>query len=295
MKKIIEIIKKKWLRETSLTIILVAIIVAAFIGLNLWVKKLDFTDIDFTKEKLYSLSDESKKQVSGINEKINILLFGFEEGSNVADISKQYSKANENISVEIINISERTDLASKYNVQDGNNKIVIEAGEKNIELSAEDLYDMDYTTYEYIDITEQKLTNAILTLSMKNVTKVYFLTGHGEYEMDLHLATFSKKLQNEVYDIANLNLLINNEVPADCAVLVISSPEKDFTDYETELITNYINNGGKILWLNDPYSHEGTLTNVQKILDLYGVELPNEGIVFEQDTSKMLVQTPYMI
>ena len=295
MKKIIEIIKKKWLRETSLTIILVAIIVGAFIGLNLWVKKLDFTDIDFTKEKLYSLSDESKKQVSGINEKINILLFGFEEGSNVADISKQYSKVNENISVEIINISERTDLASKYNVQDGNNKIVIEAGEKNIELSAEDLYDMDYTTYEYIDITEQKLTNAILTLSMKNVTKVYFLTGHGEYEMDLHLATFSKKLQNEVYDIANLNLLINNEVPADCAVLVISSPEKDFTDYETELITNYINNGGKILWLNDPYSHEGTLTNVQKILDLYGVELPNEGIVFEQDTSKMLVQTPYMI
>ena len=131
MKKIIEIIKKKWLRETSLTIILVAIIVAAFIGLNLWVKKLDFTDIDFTKEKLYSLSDESKKQVSGINEKINILLFGFEEGSNVADISKQYSKVNENISVEIINISERTDLASKYNVQDGNNKIVIEAGEKN--------------------------------------------------------------------------------------------------------------------------------------------------------------------
>ena len=147
MKKIIEIIKKKWLRETSLTIILVAIIVGAFIGLNLWVKKLDFTDIDFTKEKLYSLSDESKKQVSGINEKINILLFGFEEGSNVADISKQYSKVNENISVEIINISERTDLASKYNVQDGNNKIVIEAGEKNIELSAEDLYDMDYTTY----------------------------------------------------------------------------------------------------------------------------------------------------
>ena len=295
MKKIIEIIKKKWLRETSLTIILVAIIIAAYVALNLWVKSLELTDIDFTKEKLYSLSDESKRQVSDIKEKINIYLFGFEEGSNVADIVKQYSKVNENISAEIVNIAERKDLASKYDIQEDDSKIVIESGEKNIKLSSEDLYDMDYTTYEYTDVTEQKITNGILTIAMKNVTKVYFLTGHGEYEMDLHLATFSKKLQNEVYDLENLNLLIKNEIPADCSVLVISSPEKDFTDYETELITNYINNGGKILWLNDPYSHEGTLANVQKILDLYGVELPNEGIVFEQDTSKMLVQTPYMI
>ena len=52
MKKIIEIIKKKWLRETSLTIILVAIIIAAYVALNLWVKSLELTDIDFTKEKL---------------------------------------------------------------------------------------------------------------------------------------------------------------------------------------------------------------------------------------------------
>ena len=295
MKKLIEILKKKWLRETTLTIVLVALILVAFVALNLWVKSLDITDIDFTKEKLYTLSEESKKQISNINDKIVIYFFGYEDGSTAVDLAKQYSKENENISVEIIDITERTDLASKYEIKDGEQTIIIESEDKNISLSSYDLYDVDYTTSQYSDVTEQKLTNGILTVSMVNVPKVYFLTGHNEYDMDTHMATFSKKLQNEVYDIQKLNLLVKNEVPTDCAVLVICSPEKDFTDLETELITNYINNGGKILWLNDPYSHEGTLVNVQKILDLYGVELSNEGVVFEQDTNRMLVQTPYMI
>lgn len=295
MKKVIEIIKKKWLRETTLTVLLIAVIIVAFVALNLWVKSLELTDIDFTSEKLHTLSEESKKQVSNIEEKITIYFFGYEEGSSAVDLAKQYSKENKNISVELIDKAERTDLASKYDIQDGAPIIVIEAGNKSKTLNSSDLYAMDYTTYEYTDLTEQKLTNGILTVTMVNVPKVYFLTGHNEYDMDTHMVTFAQKLENEVYDIQKLNFLVKNEIPEDCSVLVIASPENDFTDYETELITNYINNGGNILWLNDPYSHEGTLANVQKILDLYGIELSNEGVVFEEDTSKMLVQTPYMI
>lgn len=295
MKEIIEIIKKKWLRETALTVLLIAVIIIAYVALNLWVKSLDLTDIDFTSEKLYSLSDESKKQVSNIDKNITIYLFGFEDGSNVVDLAKQYSKENEKITVEMVDITERTDLASKYEIQDGDQKIVIESESKSKTIDSSELYTIDYTTYEYSDLTEQKLTNGILTVTMVNVPTIYFLTGHNEYDIDTHMITFSERLENEVYEIQKLNLLVRNEIPKDCTVLVIASPENDFTDYETELITNYINNGGNILWLNDSYSHEGTLANVQKILDLYGVEVSNEGVVFETDTSKMLVQTPYMI
>ena len=85
-----------------------------------------------------------------------------------------------------------------------------------------------------------------------------------------------------------------NEIPEDCKTLIIASPETDFTDYETELIIKYINNGGNILWLSD-YTNSGVLSNTKKILDLYGINVSNNGIIIEQDASSMLMQTQDLI
>ena len=59
--KFIEIIKKKWLVNTSKTFLLMAIIVAVFIGVNVLMQKWNPTPIDFSQEKLYTLTDESKE------------------------------------------------------------------------------------------------------------------------------------------------------------------------------------------------------------------------------------------
>ena len=54
MKKILENLaeKTKWLRSAFITVLLIAIIVAIYFGLNLWVESLELTDIDLTQEKL---------------------------------------------------------------------------------------------------------------------------------------------------------------------------------------------------------------------------------------------------
>ena len=59
MKKIINVIKQKWLKDTVLTTVLVAVIIAIFIAGNIYINKINTNPIDFTKEKLYTLSDES--------------------------------------------------------------------------------------------------------------------------------------------------------------------------------------------------------------------------------------------
>ena len=61
--KFIEIIKKKWLVDTSKTFLLMAIIVAIFIGINVLMQNWNPTPIDFSQEKLYTLTDESKEKV----------------------------------------------------------------------------------------------------------------------------------------------------------------------------------------------------------------------------------------
>ena len=101
-------------------------------------------------------------------------------------------------------------------------------------------------------------------------------------------------LENEINDLENLDLLIKGSIPEDASLLVIASPQKDILESEVEIITKYINNGGKILWLNDPTGTNLNLSNFQKILDLFGAKF-DEGIILEQDANKMALSAPNCI
>ena len=95
--KFIEIIKKKWLVDGTKTTILVLAIVAVFVAINVLMQKLELTPIDFSQEKLYTLTDESKESVKNIDKDINIYFVGYDESDTNLDLAKQYKKANEKI------------------------------------------------------------------------------------------------------------------------------------------------------------------------------------------------------
>lgn len=295
MKKIIENLKKKWLIDTSKTVILVLILFAIFIGINILVQKLDLQDIDVTKNKLFTLSESSINQAKSVNEELKIYLIGFGEGNSLEDLVKQYTKQNDKITYESIeDIQDRVDLKSKYDITDETQVIILETNSKNKILTIDDLYTYDYTTYTQIDVTEEKLTNAIVDLTIANKPKIYFLTGHNEYGINTEMTMLKAYLENEVNEIATLDLLVTNNVPDDTDLLVISSPQKDLLDTELEMIMNYINNGGKILWMNDPTFKGETLPNFEKLSGLFGAKF-EDGIILEQDASKMALQSPNYI
>lgn len=287
MKKFINIIKKKWLRDTAKTTLLVAILIAIFVGINYGVQKLDLKDIDVTKDKVNSISDQSIEQLKKVDKNVNIYFFGYEEESTGVKLAKQYKQANDKISYEVIERGSRQDLESKYGITEDTTVIIIEVGEKSKILTSDELYTYDYSTYEQIDLTEQKITNSIMILVSDVNPKVYFLTGHNEYSLENHMTILSAYIKNEVNDIETLNLVAKGEIPADCSVLAIMTPDEDFTDMEVTKITEYINKGGKILWFSEPELNGKKYPNIQKILDLYGVTLA-EGIVKETDSDKLV-------
>ncbi len=295
MKKIIEVLKKRWLRNTMKTILLVLILFGIFIGINILIEKLDFKDIDVTQNKLYTISETSINQIKDIDKDVKIYIVGIEEDTSLVDLIKQYNHQNEKISYEVIpDIQDRIDLKNKYSITDEEQMIIIETEEKNKILLIDELYTYDYTTYQQIDISEEKITNAIIDLTISKKPKIYFLTGHNEYGIDTEMTILKAYLENEVNETETLDLLIKGQIPEDADLLVISSPQKDFLDTEVEQITNYINGGGKILWMNDPTFMEAEFPNMQKILDLFGAKF-DEGIILEQDTDKMLLQSPNYI
>lgn len=280
MKKFIEIIKNKWLINTSKTFALIAIMIALFIGINYGVQKLNLKTIDLTENKLYSLTDESKEKIKDINREINIYFFGYKDSDNSVELAKQYTRENPNIKVTVADAEKNADLYTKYEVEDGNQGVVVACDEKSKILTSSDFYTYDYSSYEQIDTTEQTLTSAILNIITDEKPQVYFLTGHSEALSKL--STFNVFLQNEINDVNTLDL-ITSEFPEKCDCLILTTPTSDYSELEKNKIVNYINNGGNILCLMDGFSDN--FVNLKSILDLYGVSVSTD-TVKESDTSK---------
>lgn len=285
--KFVNTIKKKWLISGTNTLLLIAILVAIVILINSAVQSLDLTPIDCTSNKEYTLTNESKDRVKNINSDVNIYFVGYEDSATQVNLAKQYNKANSKLNVEAIDTNERTDIASKYNVTNDSKAIIIENGEKSKTLYSDDLYTYD-SSYQTIDLTEEKITSAILNVTSEKIANVYFLSGYSDYSLEYsggmyYLASY---LKDEVLNYQTLDILVKGSIPEDCDTLVITTPKKDFDELTTNEITKYINNGGKILWLNASYSEQKDLPNVNKILALYGINPFEVGYVYETDNSR---------
>ena len=187
-------------------------------------------------------------------------------------------------------------MAQEYGISAGSYSILIVEGEKHKLINQAELTTVDYTTGNTIDITEQRLTNGIIAVSsIGEITPVYMLTGHKEYSSTSVMSIFQQRLELENYELKDIDLLISGKIPDDCKTLVIASPRSDFTDSETEIIKKYINNGGNIVWFNDPYTQDDKTPNAQSILDLYGVTIDKKGVIVEQDETRMVSYNPTII
>ncbi len=285
--RFINTIKKRWLISGTNTLLLIAILIAIVILINSAVQSLKLTPIDCTSNKEYTLTNESKERVANIQSDVNVYFVGYEDSSTQVSLARQYNKANDKIKIEVIDTNERTDIASKYNVTNDSKAIIIENGEKSKTLYSDDLYTYD-SSYQTIDLTEEKITSSILNVTSDKIANVYFLSGYSDYSLEYSGGMYylSSYLKDEVLNYQTLDILIKGAIPDDCDTLVITTPNKDFDELTTNEITKYINNGGKILWLNSNYAEAKDLPNVNKILALYGVNPFSAGYVYETDNSR---------
>ena len=283
--------KASWLANTTLTLLLIIIIIAVVVAINVIVEKQDIADIDLTGNKLFSLSQESIDKISSVKSPTKITLYQMSNYPEAINYAKLYCQKNSNITYEeLTDASQRPDLQEKYSLGTSITSavVIVEANNRDKIVSANDFYAYDNTTYQQYDVTEQKMTNAILDVNLETNPKIYFSTTHAEDSNYYQVAR--ELLKNEANDVEDLDLLVNAKVPDDCNVLVITSLKEDFTEFEKDLILEYINNGGNLMILEDPNKDNKDLTNFQAILDVYGASISN-GTMFEQNTSKIVGYT----
>ena len=295
MKKILKIIKNKWLIKGTTTLVLVAIIISIYIGLNILVDKIKIDDIDFTENKIYSLSDETKSKVKNIENEIDIQFINMPNETYIKDFAKKYANLNKNIKIEEIDdISSRVDLKTTYNLQEGQGIIVVKSGEKEKTLTESDMYTYDYNTYKQINRTEEAFTNAIVETTLEKKPKIYVYTGKTINDPNVALASIVSKLKEDSNEVEFLDILSKGNVPEDCDVLLITTLKSDLTEIERDKILEYINNGGKLFILTSQNLYDANLPNFNGVLAQYGISI-GYGAIFEQDNSKMMLGSPELI
>ncbi|MBO5349713.1 MAG: Gldg family protein [Clostridia bacterium] len=303
MKDILENMNKKTIKQMLITIMLFVVTIVAYFAINILVEKLNIRDIDMTESKVYSLTNESKEKIKNINEKIEIQIINFDQylyASNIlnsVNVIKEYSKINNNITIEQITDSEDTSAS-----------IVLKCNGNTKTLSIDDLYTYEFSsetyTNESLDITEETMTNAIIEITTENNKYIYLYTTHSPYAdyPESYFSTLIGKLDEKLNEINYLDLTTTQNIPEDCDCLIIPTLKEDISETERDAIINYINNGGNILLLQESYLllqetygvSELKLPNFQSVIDLYGFSF-SEGIVMEQSSENMLNNIPEFI
>jgi len=121
---------------------------------------------------------------------------------------------------------------------------------------------------------EMAFTAALLAVTNPKPFTAYYLMGQGEPSPgdsgDYGYMKFNLLLQENYIQLEPLVFSADNDVPADCNLLVIAGPRQHFTDSELTRIEHYISRGGRLLVMLDYFSVNRP-TGLEDVLADYGV------------------------
>lgn len=133
---------------------------------------------------------------------------------------------------------------------------------------------------EVVEATgEDIIANAIQRMSRGGERLVVFLEGHGERnplaEESTGMSQLAANLQRNGFKIQPHNLVRTQSLPQNASFVVIASPQQDLLPGEADVLKQYVEQGGNLLWLQDP----GGLHGLQPLEELLGLQIYDGTVV----------------
>ncbi len=317
-KKARQPINKRHLKYGSLATGLVVLFIAAVVLVNVVVTMLFDRfpiTIDLTGNSIYTVSEETKNYISGIDVPVDITVMATEDTFRsisdytvqCAELLSSYAQYNANITVRYKDLLSNPDFVSNYSQNLGSCDIIVELADSDhtrvkvvtladIITVAEDyepylsaykqqaggLYTHQlFDSYGYIisSNAEQALTSAIMAVTDANPVTVCTLSFPGANESDV--SGLTDLLDKNGYIITSMDIQ-RDDISEDVDILIIPAPKIDYTEAETEKITNWLTNGGKlgrdIIYVAS--AEQGQTPNLDALLDRYGITVEPK-IIYE--------------
>jgi len=233
-------IGRRQMRYGTNTAVLVSTVLALLGGLNYLAYKRD-KSWDLTKGQRHSLSDQTRKMLSGLRE--DVTLTYFERGNRMDEARarlEQYRNASPRVKVAFVDPVVNPGQARDYEITAVPTVVVEKAGRRE----------------KISNDSEQDITNAIIKVTRGAKKTVCFVEGEGERDIDDGAARgysgAKAALAKSQYETRKVFLAREGAVPADCTVLVVAGPEKDLFPPAVESIRRFVKGGGKALLLLEP-------------------------------------------
>jgi ABC-type uncharacterized transport system involved in gliding motility auxiliary subunit len=222
--------------------------------------------VDLTDRKLHSLSEKSSnvlRQLDGSSLKATAFFLTDDHNrEGTRDLLEQYRQNYPAFVYELVDPSKNPRLVEKYEVG-SNGTIVLEYQGRETKVVSQE---------------EESITNAIHRLAVESTSTLYFLTGHGEKTPENGFRNLSESLEGEHYLARELLLLREEKIPEDADCIVIAGVREALSEREVQLVTRYLEDGGSVLFLIDPYRRTG----LEEYLRESGIGLGVDTIVDER-------------
>jgi ABC-type uncharacterized transport system involved in gliding motility auxiliary subunit len=230
----------------------------ALVGLLMWLSASYPLQFDWTRSGRNSLSDASIAVLDKLDGPVTITAFASERPELrdlIRSLVDRYRAHKRDIELQFVNPDSDPQRTREAGIQyDG--ELVIEYAGKRQTLRQHN---------------EEQLTNLLLRMGRGHDRKLVFLGGHGERsptgQANHDYSTWAEQLAKRG-SRARQVILAEGGIPKDADLLVIAAPQVALLPGEVQLLRQYVEDGGNLLWFLEP----GTLRGLGPLAELLGIE-----------------------
>ena len=255
----------KKFRHGSISLALTVIIIAAVILVNAIFTALSnkfLWQIDMTKDQMFTLSDEAKDLLAGMDpEKKVTITFCTEMDLMEADGTQRYplrtaqeiEKAFGNVEVRYVDVNTNPSAVQEAQMHTGetiNSKsIILSSGKQHRVYTLQSMFTMDSSGSTVIGYNgEQRLVSGLLAITQDEAPVACFTVNHGEQD-NPNFAKFRDAFYDIGYEVVLLDLRKEN-IPEACSLIITIDPQNDFSaedDPYTDISADELKKLGRFL------------------------------------------------
>ena len=262
-------------RKFGTSIVVAVMLVIAIVTFLEILSHENYKQFDLTKDKRFTISSQTKNIMNSLDDNLTAVAFYPTDSllkPHIGDLLDLYKyESDGKFDYHFVDMDMKPGEALKYNIHE-NETIVFVYGGLNVSVHI--------TEDNLFDEGEKLLTNTVLKAIFTERKVIYFLTQHGERDIEgadsRDFEKVGKVLENQNYKLEKLDLITTPIVPEDASLLVVAGPKTSLFKEELESLTEYIDRGGNTLIMLDAEFSSPTL---EKYLGGLGVVAAKDIII----------------
>lgn len=238
---------------------------------------------DWSAAQLYALSPKTDGLLEGLKKQVDITVF-FQPGNvlyeNIHNLLREYQFHSGRLNIQWVDpdrdLAQTEELALKYEVTEPN-VVVFDCNGRSKYVRADEIAIIDASSGVERIVAfkgEQAFSSAIQAVAQPTMPVVYFLTGHGESDIEnfdrrTGFSGVARLIERDNIAVRTLLLSTEQQIPADCNALIIAGAAKSMSKAEADIIRAWLQRNGRIMILADT----GQISGLEPLLREWGILL----------------------